>query len=69
MAGGEEDGGDDDEEILGDEVDYVVGVLFGGEGAGDVADDFEDGSDGERGEVPGSVKDELVGRCGLGCWW
>lgn len=44
-----------------DEVEDVVGVLFRGEGAGDVAGDFEEAADGDGGEVPGAVADELVG--------
>ena len=44
-AGGEEDGRDDDEEILDHEVDYCVRVADGGRGGSQtegVADDFED---------------------------
>lgn len=63
---GEEDGRDDDEEVLQHEVDDVVGVAFGGEGAGDVADYFEDGADWEGAEEVGAVAEELerVGYCG-----
>ena len=43
-----------------DEVEHVVGRARG-EGAGDVAGDFEDQGDGEGDEVPCSVAEELVG--------
>lgn len=39
-GGCEEDGCDDDEEVLDDEVGDLVGVAFRGEGAGDIADEF-----------------------------
>ena len=48
VAGGEEDWGDDDEEVLDYEVDCFVGLADGGRGrldAEDVADQFEDNTD------------------------
>ena len=57
----EEDGRDDDEEVLDDEIDDVVGRFARGQGARDVADDFEDAADGQRQEVPCSVPRRLDG--------
>lgn len=58
-ARGEEDGRGDDEEVVEDEVDEIIGVLLGGERARDVADDFEEEADGEGGEVPAAMAEEL----------
>ncbi len=60
-GGGEKDGRDDDEEVLHDEVDDVVGRASGGQDARDVADCLEGGADGQRAEVPGFVARYLVG--------
>ncbi len=56
---GEEDGRGNDEKVLQDEVDEVVGVDLCGEQTGDVADDLEEQTDGEGGEVPGFVAYQL----------
>ncbi len=44
-----------------DEVDDGVGVLVGGEGAEDVADDFHNAGKGQGGEVPRAVPEKLEG--------
>lgn len=52
-ARGEEDGRGDDEEVVEDKVDEVVGVLFRGEGARAVPDNLKDEADGKGDEPPG----------------
>ena len=49
----------DDEKVLQDKVDEVVGVLFGREQTCDVADDLEEEAHAEGRKVPGLVADEL----------
>lgn len=56
----EEDGRDDDEEVLDHEPGDGVGVLFRREDTKDVADDFHDCADQDGREVPGSVEDDEV---------
>lgn len=53
-AGGEEDGRGDDEEVVEDKVDEVVGVLFRREGARAVPDNLKEQTDGKGDEPPGA---------------
>lgn len=59
QAGGDEHGRRDDAEILHDEIDDVVRVLARRERAEDVADDFHDAGEGEGGEGPDVVFEDL----------
>ena len=57
--GGCEDGGRDDQEVLRDEPGDAVGVLDGGEGVEDVAEEFGGGGKDEEGGEGGAVADGL----------
>lgn len=58
-ARGDEDGRDDDEEVLHHEPNHVVGVVPGRERAERVADRFEQAGEGHEQEGPGAVADYL----------
>lgn len=58
-AGRQENGRGDNEEVLNDEVDDVVGILLRRKRARDVTDDFECETDREGGEVPRAMPQEL----------
>lgn len=55
----DEDGRDDDEEVLHHEPDHVVGIVPGRERAERVADRFEQAGEGHEQEGPGAVADYL----------
>lgn len=58
-AGSEEYRSGDNEEVLENKEDEIVGVDFGGQTSGDVADDFEQETDGKCDEIPRPVAENL----------